>query len=185
MNKDNTILLIYFISLAIYGIAELFLQLRFSKWRIRNRDKSYLWIMVPFYLSIYLAPVEQLRFGYAFHKVMIASGFAMLAAGVAIRMVSLLTLGKNFSVAIKYSDRSRLVVNGIYGYLRHPSYLALILISLSGCLIFNCRLDWIAVIVCLSGILLRIRKEESMLEEQYPGYVEYRRKTRKLIPYIY
>jgi protein-S-isoprenylcysteine O-methyltransferase Ste14 len=185
MDRAHPILMIYFISLGIYGIAEIFLQLRYSQWKTRSRDRSYLLIMVPFFLVLYLSPVEYLQFGYPLHRFPVFLGFLVLLTGVAVRIAAMVTLRRNFSVAIKQSDQNQLVVNGIYRYIRHPLYLALLIISCSGCIVFICRLAWILVVVLLAGILVRIRKEESLLEKQYPGYAEYRGKSRKLLPFIF
>jgi protein-S-isoprenylcysteine O-methyltransferase Ste14 len=185
MDTGTVLLIAYFISLLIFGVAEIILQIRFAIWKTRGRDRTYLLIMLPFYLSVYLAPAENLLFRYPFHTVLIVTGFLVLAAGVLLRVVAFITLGSNFSVAVKFSDRSRLVVSGIYRYIRHPLYLALILISSSGCFVFSCRYAWILFLLCLGGIILRIRKEETLLGKQYPEYAEYAGKTRKLIPFIY
>ena len=185
MEPGNILLTAYFASLFIFGTAEIILQVRFFSRKTRGRDRSFLLIMLPFYLCIYLAPVECLLLGYAFHNALIILGFTMFAAGLILRILAFLTLGRNFSVAVKFSDQSRLVESGVYRYIRHPLYLALILISSSGCLVFSCRFAWALFLVCLGGILLRIRREEALLGKQYPGYAEYRRRTRKLIPYLY
>jgi protein-S-isoprenylcysteine O-methyltransferase Ste14 len=185
MSKINFIILIYFLSLAVYGIAEILLQLRFSKWKFKKTDKGLLSIMIPFYLSIYLAPLENVLMQYKLLSILIITGFLILLIGVLLRISSLLTLKHNFSLVIESENTDSLIVTGLYKYIRHPLYLAVLLISFSGCIIFSCIITWIFVILTLIGIVKRIKKEEDFLILKYIEYREYMKKTFKLIPFVY
>ncbi len=185
METNKSLIVIYFLSLALYGAVEIVLLLRFSDRKFRNKDRSYLFIMVPFYLSVYLAPLEYVLLNYRLNAFLIASGFSIFGAGAVLRITALVTLGKNFSVVLKFGDNTRLVVTGIYRYIRHPLYLAVLLISVSGSAIFSCRITWVFILLCLTGILLRIKKEESVLILQYPEYTEYKKRTFTLVPFLF
>jgi protein-S-isoprenylcysteine O-methyltransferase Ste14 len=185
MNKTNMIILIYFLSIAVYGIAEIILQLWFSKWKFNRIDKSLIPIMIPFYLSIYLAPVENILVQKNLSYILIMTGFSILLVGVIIRISSLLTLKQNFSLAIESDTTNFIVAKGLYKYIRHPLYLAVLVISMSGCIIFSCIIIWIFVILTLIGVIRRIKEEEALLILNHKEYKEYMKKTFKLVPFIY
>jgi protein-S-isoprenylcysteine O-methyltransferase Ste14 len=101
-------------------------------------------IMVPFYLSIYLAPVGNILLRTKLFPFFIILGSFFLFFGVILRIVGPLTIKNKFSMKIE-ADSNCLVQSGIYKYIRHPLYLAVLIISLSGSIIFSCRFNWIIV----------------------------------------
>ncbi|GEM_PF-1226010 len=185
MDKTNLIVLIYFVAIAAYGITEILLQLKFSNWKFTKTDKKLIPVLVPFYLSIYLPPAEHLFIKHQLSNSFIITGFSILIVGIFLRLLSLLTLNSNFSLSINPNQSSNLVVNGIYRYIRHPLYLASLLMSFAGCIIFSCIIIWIFPLITLIAVIVRIKEEEVALAEEYPEYVQYKNKTYKLIPFIY
>jgi protein-S-isoprenylcysteine O-methyltransferase Ste14 len=188
MSPDTSILIIviYFIAIAIYGIMEIYLQLRFSKWKLkRTRDKGLISIMVPFYLAIYLAPFENILLKKNLYIITIAIGFSILVTGVILRLLALLKLRENFSMVVESGDKDSLIVDGPYRYIRHPLYLATLFIALSGCIIFTCMVTWIFFVLTWVSILRRIKVEEAYLISAFQGYEAYMYHTKKLIPFLY
>lgn len=185
MGKVNLIMLIYFVIIAAYGITEIILQLKFSNWKFRKTDKGLMSILIPFYLSIYMPPAEHFVMKHKLYYVLIIIGFILLITGILLRICSFLTLKRNFSLAIEADRSNKLVVNGIYSHIRHPLYLASLITSLAGSIIFSCILTWIFVFSTLVAIILRIKKEEIFLTTVYPEYEEYKNRTYKLLPFFY
>ena len=60
----------------------------------------------------------------SFHKVWLALGFTLLVSGQVIRTIAMAKAGSNFNhtVQMKKKQGHVLVTNGIYAWLRHPSY---------------------------------------------------------------
>ncbi len=54
---------------------------------------------------------------------------AVLVVGLAIRWTAILTLGKSFSVNVAIRESQTVQRTGLYRYVRHPSYLGLVLIQ--------------------------------------------------------
>lgn len=185
MTDSKQLILIYFISVAVYGFIEMVLQVKFSGWKSTNRDKSFILVMIPFFLSIYLAPAEYLLLKPGSHFPLIIVGFIVLLLGVILRLWSMIILNKSFSVFIGSREDNKLVMFGPYRLIRHPLYLASIIMSISSCVIFSCVIVWIFVVLLISGVLVRIKKEEIFLSSQYPDYLEYMKRTKKLLPYLY
>ena len=99
--------------------------------------------------------------------------------------LGILALGRNLSPFPKPIEGGALVTSGVYGIVRHPIYTGLILGTLGWGLLMSSVLG-----VILAGVLFlffdrKSRREEVWLMETYPGYAEYRRRVKKLIPGIY
>lgn len=83
-------------------------------------------------------------------------------------------------------DNHKLVKNGLYKHIRHPLYLGEIFRTLIFPLIFSSLIAILFSVIAIIFLLFRIRIEERMLLEEFgEEYEEYKRNTKKLIPYIY
>lgn len=78
------------------------------------------------------------------------------------------------------------VSTGLYAVVRHPMYLACLLIFLSMPFILGSYVSLIPMLIFPIFLVLRIKNEEAVLMCGLPGYSEYMKKTRyRLIPYIW
>lgn len=111
-------------------------------------------------------------------------GLLLCCAGITTRLLALKALGKFFSAYVTLQPNHRLVKEGIYGRIRHPLYLSLLLAPTGVALVFD---SWLALpILVLSAIFVfdRIRKEERLLAAHFGRqFEEYRLRTWKVIPY--
>ncbi len=85
------------------------------------------------------------------------------------------------------TDGHRLITDGVFRYLRHPLYLGQILWFHIGIVLLRPSL-WGAVLMALGAVsyCIRIRIEEEMLIEEFgDAYHEYRKHTKKIVPYIH
>jgi protein-S-isoprenylcysteine O-methyltransferase Ste14 len=79
-----------------------------------------------------------------------------------------------------------LVTDGIYGVIRHPSYLGAIILMLGWALAFRSALGVILAALIIPLLLARIHSEEAMLRSQFGDqYDAYCQRTSRLIPGIY
>lgn len=114
------------------------------------------------------------------------AGSALMLAGIVIRQWSIAVLGSFFSPAVGIQKGQKVVNRGPYRLVRHPSYTGAFLIITGVGLALR---SWGAVLVILfiTGLAYsyRIRMEEKVLvSELGDEYVQYKKKTKKLIPYI-
>lgn len=119
--------------------------------------------------------------------------FWIQSTGIAIMPLSLWLfyrshkdLGKNWSISLEITKEHTLVDWGVYKHVRHPMYTAIWLWVLAQAFVLP---NWIAGFSGLFafGIMyfLRIDKEEKMMMEQFgEQYSNYKRKTKRLIPFI-
>lgn len=90
------------------------------------------------------------------------------------------------SRTIKVEEGQKVVDTGLYGIVRHPMYMATILLFLMIPIVLG---SWYALIVfaCYPAIiLLRLKDEEDLLTRELPGYVEYKQKVKyRIIPFLW
>jgi len=115
-----------------------------------------------------------------------AAGLILFLAGVSLRAVGKRTLRKSYSYFLKASQRKPLVTHGVYRFIRHPIYLAGILYNFGAPLIFSSTYGFLVMLGFIPCILYRIGVEERMLIQEFGNeYLEYKKHTKKLIPYVY
>lgn len=90
------------------------------------------------------------------------------------------------SRTIKVHEGQKVVSTGLYGIVRHPMYMATVVMFLSIPLVLG---SWIAFAVFLAYpfvIAVRIKNEEEVLSNELEGYKEYKEKVKyRMIPYIW
>lgn len=114
-------------------------------------------------------------------------GVGILLAGVGawIGILGAWQLGKNRTAYPKPCVGGELVATGIYGWIRHPLYTSLILLSL------GCAVEQWSGLAGMSTLGLawfldaKARREERWLERTYSGYGDYRKRVRRFVPGIY
>ena len=114
------------------------------------------------------------------------SGSLLAIAGGVLLLRSRAALGPAWSLAPKADPGTGLVTTGPYRLVRHPIYLAFVLVTLGEALAFA---SWPALAIVLSGIVptlaWRARAEEELLERALGDrYSVYRQRTRRIIPYL-
>jgi protein-S-isoprenylcysteine O-methyltransferase Ste14 len=110
-------------------------------------------------------------------------GVALFIAGGALRMWPVFVLGPRFSGLVAIQPGHRLVTNGIYGAIRNPSYLGLLINALGWALAFRSGVGVLLTALLVPPLLARIRAEETLLRSQFGSeYDAYCARTSRLIP---
>jgi protein-S-isoprenylcysteine O-methyltransferase Ste14 len=113
-------------------------------------------------------------------------GVTLYAVGGAIRIWPVFVLGRRFSGLVAIQPGHTLVTTGIYRFLRHPSYLGLLINALGWALAFRSAVGVILAVLMLVPLVARIRSEEALLLSQFgSAYEQYRARTYRLLPGIY
>ena len=116
-----------------------------------------------------------------------AAGIAVMWLGLALRVWAIATLGDSFRTTVQVAPGQAVVTRGPYRWVRHPSYLALLLIVAGYGLAVG---GWPSVIVGLAvplpAVVWRIRVEEAELERVLgEPYRSYRVGRARLIPRLW
>jgi protein-S-isoprenylcysteine O-methyltransferase Ste14 len=113
-------------------------------------------------------------------------GVILFAAGGILRIWPVFVLGRRFSGLVAIQPGHALVTTGIYGIIRHPSYLGLLVNALGWALAFRSGVGLVLVAFALVPLLARIGSEEALLRTQFGAqYDRYRARTWRLVPYVY
>ena len=113
-------------------------------------------------------------------------GVVLFAVGGALRIWPVFVLGHRFSGLVAIQPGHTLVTSGVYGVIRHPSYLGLLVNSLGWALAFRSGVGVLLTALVIPPLVARIRAEETLLRTRFGGeYDAYCRRTSRLIPGIY
>lgn len=113
-----------------------------------------------------------------------AVGLLLTAGAVGVAALAVNRPG-NFNVRPEIKPGARLVTTGIYRWLRHPMYSA-VLLAAAGAVLFDAQPWRIAAWFGLLGVLAaKLRREERYLLLRFPEYASYRNRTWRLLPWLW
>ena len=156
-----------------------------------REDRSNRWVIVAFVLigllDIYLpAYADRKDFWTIDGDTIRWLGVFLFAAGGALRIWPVFVLGHRFSGLVAIQPGHTLVTGGVYGVIRNPSYLGLLVNSLGWGLAFRSGVGVLLTALLIPPLLARIGAEERLLRSQFDGeYDIYCARTSRLIPWLY
>jgi protein-S-isoprenylcysteine O-methyltransferase Ste14 len=113
-------------------------------------------------------------------------GVVLFAAGGALRIWPVFVLGRRFSGLVAIQPGHTLVTDGIYGIIRNPSYLGLLVNALGWALAFRSGVGVLLTALLLPPLIARMNAEEALLRSQFGNaYDAYRARTWRLVPGLY
>ena len=113
-------------------------------------------------------------------------GIVLFAAGGALRPWPVFVLGRRFSGLVAIQPGHTLVTNGIYGVVRNPSYLGMLVSSLGWALAFRSGAGALMVALLIPPLVGRMGAEEKLLRARFGSeYDAYCARTPRLIPGVY
>lgn len=115
------------------------------------------------------------------------AGLILFVAGLILRWVSIIQLGRFFTVNVAIAADHRLIESGPYRFVRHPSYTGALVAFLGFVLSLGNWLSVLVIMVPITAIFLyRINVEErALISALGDTYVSYSRRTKRLLPLIY
>ena len=114
-------------------------------------------------------------------------GIAIYISGALITLTSRIQLGRYGDGTIAIKDEHELLTNGVYQHVRNPLYFGALLGRLGLALAFR---GYIIGFLMILGFLLvfskRIEIEEKELEDEFgESFKSYKKRTKRLIPYLW
>ena len=90
------------------------------------------------------------------------------------------------SRTIEVQDNQKVIDTGLYGIVRHPMYAVTVVLFLSMPLVLGSLISFAIFLIYPVIIAKRIKNEESVLEKDLEGYIEYKEKVKyKMIPFVW
>jgi protein-S-isoprenylcysteine O-methyltransferase Ste14 len=114
-------------------------------------------------------------------------GIVLMLAGIAFRQWAIWVLGRFFSTTVRILSDHKMVTNGPYRIVRHPSYTGALL-TLVGLGLGSRTWAGTLIIMILFGIVYnyRISIEEKALKAEFgQEYNSYAKRTKRLIPFLF
>ncbi|MEI6209236.1 MAG: isoprenylcysteine carboxylmethyltransferase family protein [Desulfuromonadales bacterium] len=113
------------------------------------------------------------------------AGCILLLAGILLATCGALNLGRNLTPLPLPKENATLVVSGAYRFVRHPIYSGITFMAFGWGLWLHSWLTIGYALLLFAFFDGKSRFEERMLEERFPEYSAYRKRVRKLLPYVY
>ena len=106
--------------------------------------------------------------------------------GLALGVWAVFTMGiGNFNVTPDPLRSSHLVTRGPYRFIRHPMYLALLLVTLPLVITQFSALRLAIWLVLFIDLVIKLNYEEGILAAWFEGYRDYMQQSYRLVPFIF
>ena len=113
------------------------------------------------------------------------AGVALIVSGIGLVTAGILRLRRQLTAYPRPVPGGRLIEDGVFGFVRHPMYGGGVIAALGWGLAMASPMALAGAFVLGVFFDLKSRREEAWLGEQFAGYAAYRRRTRRLIPWLY
>jgi protein-S-isoprenylcysteine O-methyltransferase Ste14 len=146
-----------------------------------------IWIMIAIAISLGILFSARIMVPISNLQLIPFIGLTIIIVGMIFRFISIWTLGRLFTVDVTIRENHKIKKDGVYKIIRHPSYSGSLLSFIGFGISLNNWLSLIIVTVLITIALVhRINIEEKILTDQFGSdYLNYKRNTYRLIPWIY
>ena len=188
----NIKLILIIVFSILYGLFEIFMsrQQKDKKEISKSGDKGSIWLLtfaisIGYWLSFIIAAT---KIGRIYHwNTFFVIGSVLAVTGLIIRLTSILQLKQQFTYTVTRIENHELIETGLYKIIRHPGYLGQLIIFLG---ISTCLSNWLSILLMIIpvflGYLNRMNIEEKfMVENMGQKYLDYQKRTKRLIPKVY
>lgn len=174
---------------AIYWcVAAFFVKRTTKRESVTGRSLYILCFLVAFELLFENFPLWKPLYFPVFPQTIIwkLSGLLICMVGLLLSVTARIYLGRNWSGTITMKKDHEFITSGPYRITRHPIYTGF-LTAFAGCVITSGQLkDFIGLVLIWIALSIKISKEEKFLYQLFGDrFLDYKRKTMKLIPFIY
>lgn len=113
------------------------------------------------------------------------AGVVLFLAGGLLAAFAAFNLGRNLTPLPRPRNNAELVVTGAYRLVRHPIYSGLTFMAFGWALWLQSTLTICYALLLFIFFDIKSRREERWLMEKFPEYADYRKRVRRLIPFVY
>jgi protein-S-isoprenylcysteine O-methyltransferase Ste14 len=157
-----------------------------------REDTSNRWVLLPLifasFVSAWACPFldgrNELVFGSEATRWV---GVGLCFVGGILRLIPVFELGNRFSGLVAIQPGHTLKTDGVYRFIRHPSYVGLLICAFGWCLVYRCLIPGlILTAILIIPLVARMNSEERLLQDQFVDeYATYKKRTWRMIPWVY
>ena len=157
----------------------------------RREDTGNRWIFLPFLVLGFLlawlpAYTDRREIATIDGDAVRYFGLALFVVGCVVRIGPVFVLGRRFSGLVAIQEGHELETGGFYRVIRHPSYLGLLLGLIGWALVFRSAIGVLVSLLLIPPLVARMNSEEALLASEFgERYADYRRRTWRLLPFLY
>lgn len=162
------------------------LQKRLDAREKESEQKSVVALSGLMFLAGFIVAGLDWRFGWTYMPGWVAWAAAGLFLLAYLLYAEVLRENTYLSRTIEVQEDQKVIDTGLYGIVRHPMYMATLVLFLSMPLVLGSLYSFLIFLLYIPIIAKRIGNEEKVLEEGLPGYIEYKQKVKyRVIPFIW
>lgn len=152
----------------------------------QSEQKTVIALSGLMFLAAFIVAGLNIRFGWLVLPAWVSWAAAVLFLLAYALYAEVLRENVWLSRTVEVQENQKVIDTGLYGVVRHPMYMATLLLFLSMPLVLGSPLSFVITLAYIPIIARRIRNEEQVLEEGLPGYREYKKRVRyKVIPHVW
>jgi len=156
-----------------------------------KEDRGNRWVLVAFSIlallgAFFSSYTDRIGFWTLDGDAMRWTGVIVCFLGGILRLIPVYVLKNRFSGLVAIQQGHTLETHGIYGLIRNPSYLGLLISALGWALAFRSIVGAILALAQMVPLIARMHAEERLLREHFGAeYEAYFNRTWRLVPGIY
>jgi len=152
-----------------------------------QRLRYWVWLVIAYFLLVYGPRLPYpLNLRIVPHVMLAAwSAAALCVAGLVFAIWARVTLGRNWSGVVTLKEGHELVERGPYRFVRHPIYTGILTMFFATALALGNLAGFAATLLMFASFWIKLRDEEKLMLQQFPDrYAAYRRRAKRIIPFV-
>lgn len=152
----------------------------------RKEQRKIIQVSYIVFLLAYLLPGFDIRLGWSNMPAWISIAAAVVMFLSYLLVFRTMQINSFLSRVIEVAENQRVIDTDVYGIVRHPMYVSMVVLYVISPIVLGSWWAIIPALVIIPVIIFRILDEEKALEQELPGYVEYKQKVKyRLIPFVW
>ncbi len=136
------------------------------------------------FLQFFIIFLMSLSYGDATSHKFIGILFLIVGATIGVLALKKHKVG-NFNIRPDIKEHCELVTDGIYKYIRHPMYLSVLTMMFGVLILYFSLYELILYIFLVLTLITKLSYEESLWISHSLEYEDYKKQTKKIIPFIF
>ncbi len=162
------------------------LRKRLSAREEQGEQRTVILLSALMFLAAFLTAGLSRRFGWLPLPAAVSWAAAALFLFAYALYAEVLRENAYLSRTVEVQEGQKVIDTGLYGIVRHPMYMATLILFLAMPLILGSAVSFVIMLAYIPIIARRIRNEEEVLTAGLEGYAEYKERVRyKVIPFIW